>query len=256
MFNTGEVNAQDVNNYSVSREGIGRAAEIPDLIAGLYHFIYQSIIPTLDTDRRKAAAILCLPLNAKHLITGINSLYRLYASQMFREARSAAESTAIANMILHDVKAYAIFANDKSDAEAARAKARKVFVPRNLFGKVNPYLLKLQDHYTFASQRAHTNRMSSMRHIVTQPMADESVFSLIEIMPQNANIEVKAYVHWTCLVHMDILDTIATFVFPEFDANQSEFQQQQKAIDTLMDELRAHVQRLEWKRRDESLEDQ
>jgi len=50
--------------------------------------------------------------------------------------------------------------------------------------------------------------MSSMRHIMTQPMADESVFSLIEIMPQNADIEVKTYVHWTCLVHMDILDTV------------------------------------------------
>jgi hypothetical protein len=73
MFNTAEVNAQDVNNYSVSREGIGRAAEIPDLIAGLYHFVYQSIIPTLDTDRRKAAAFLCLPLNAKHLIIGIKA---------------------------------------------------------------------------------------------------------------------------------------------------------------------------------------
>jgi hypothetical protein len=253
MFSTAEVNAQDVNNYSVSREGIGRAAEIPDLIAGLYHFMYQSLIPTLDTDRCKIAALLCLPLNAKHLITGINSLYRLYASQMFREARSATESTAMANMILHDPKAYAVFASDKSVAEAARSEARKLFVPRNLFGKVNPYLLKLQDHYNFASERAHTNRMSSMRHILMQPMADESTFSLIEIMPKDANIELKAYVHWSCLVHMDILDTVATFIFPEFDAKQSEFQEKQKAIDSLMDALSAHVQRLEWKRRDEYL---
>jgi hypothetical protein len=171
---------------------------------------------------------------------------------MFREARSAAESTAIANMILHDAKAYAIFVNDKSDAQSARAEARKLFVPKNLFGKVNPYLSKLQDHYNFASQRAHTNRMSSMRHIMMQPMADETVFSLIEIIPQNANVEVKAYVYWTCLVHMDILDTVATFVFPEIDAKQSEFQEQQKAIAALMDELRAHVQRLEWRRRNES----
>ncbi len=252
MFSTAEVNAQDVNNYSVSREGIGRAAEIPDLIAGLYHLIYQSLIPTLDTDRRKTAAILCLPLNAKHLITGINSLYRLYASQTFREARSATESTAMANMILHDAKAYPVFAND-TGAEAARSEARKLFVPRNLFGKVKPYLLELRDHYNFASQRAHTNRTSSMRHIMTQAMADESTFSLIEIMPQDANIELKAYVHWTCLVHMDILDTVATFLFPEFDAKQNEFQEKQKLIDTLMEALRAHVQRLEWKRRDNLL---
>jgi hypothetical protein len=52
---------------------------------------------------------------------------------------------------------------------------------------------------------------------------------------------------------MDILDTVVAFVFPEFDAKQSEFQEKQKAIDALMDSLRAHVQRLEWKRKDESL---
>jgi len=127
MFNTAEAGAQDVNNYSVPREGIGRAVEIPDLIAGLYHFIYQNLIPTLDTDRRKAAAILCLPLNAKHLITGINSLYRLYASQTFREVRSAVEAAAMANMIIHDAKAYAAFANDRSGAEAARAEAGNYF---------------------------------------------------------------------------------------------------------------------------------
>lgn len=255
MFKTAEANAQDVNNYSVSRDGIGRAAEIPDMIAELYYLIYQSLIPTLNTDERKTAAILCLTLNAKHLIVGINSLYRLYVSQMFREVRSAVETTAMAHMILSDPNAYSVFAKDRSGDKAARTESRRLFVPANLFGKVNPYLLKLKDYYGFASERAHTNRMSSMRHVMTHPMAIESVFSLIEIMPKDANVQLKGCVYWTCLVHMDIIDTVMKFIFPEFDTTETQFQAKQKAIDSLMDALREHVQRLEWKRDDDEAED-
>jgi hypothetical protein len=248
MFKTAEANAQDINNYDVSREGVGRGAEIPDLIAHLYHLVYQGIAPTLDTDQRKAAAILCLTLNAKHLILGINSLYRLYVSQMFREARSASESTAIAKMILQDAKAYAAFARDRSSNETARRRARNTFTARNIFAGVNPNLLRLQDHYNAASQRAHTNVMSSMRHVLTMPSGDESAFSLAEIMPQEANIQIKSYLRWSCLVHMDIIDTVTAFIFPEFDTNQSEFQTIQQSIDELMDALAAHIQRLQWNR--------
>jgi hypothetical protein len=253
MFNTAEANAGDTNNYDVSREGVGKAADLPDKIAQLYHLVYEGIVPTLDTDQRKAAAILCLTLNAKHLILGINSLYRLYASQMFREARSASESTAIAKMILHDASAYAVFAKDRANDEKARRRVRNLFKATNIFAGVNPYLLKLQDHYNAASQRAHTNRMSLMRHVMTMPSGDESAFSLIEIMPQEANLTIKSYLRWTCRVHMDIIETVTAFIFPEFDANRPEFKAIQQSIDGVMDALAAHIQRLEWNRQQTNL---
>ncbi|HWF45932.1 MAG TPA: hypothetical protein VG168_02915 [Bryobacteraceae bacterium] len=249
MFNTAEANQQDTNNYDVSRSGIGKAAEIPDRIASLYHLVYQRVLPTLGTHQREVSAMLSLTLNAKHLILGINSLYRLYSSQMFREARSACESTGIAHLILKDSKACDAFTKDRINDDQARRRARNQFKPEKIFAGVNPYLLRLQQRYAEASVRAHTNFMSSMKHVHTAPMDEQSNFSMIEINPERADETIKTYLHWSCLVHMEIIDAVTMAIFPEFDSNAPEFQSERNAIDQIMDQLQEHVARLSWARK-------
>jgi hypothetical protein len=92
MFDsTAAVNQHDLNNYEVSRRLLGSAAQLPDDIIRLYQVIYKALLPELKTDPQQIAAVFCVHQNVKHLTTGINSLYRLYVSQMFREIRSAVE---------------------------------------------------------------------------------------------------------------------------------------------------------------------
>jgi hypothetical protein len=219
------VHESDSSNYEITKRGLGKSCQIPENIVRLYDLVNSCIGPKLSTVRDRVSLTLAAPQNMKHLVVGTNSLYCLYASQMYREVRSAVEATGIAWLIHNDPAKYEIFVNDRGLDTATRKAAKEAFKAWMIFPDTQPSLIILRKHYDEASMKAHTTFRGFMSHLSLPPGDAVSQFSMYDVKPATAHQTLPGNLSWMCQAHLDIIETVVKVIFPdEFDLSYPGFQ--------------------------------
>src|SRR6185312_16168253 len=172
---TNQLHADDVTNYALIRNMLGVTAELPDGVIALYEAMHQAVLPHLQTNQQQFAAALIVGQCMKHLTVGANNLFCGYSGPMFRETRAAVEAAAVARRIYHNQAAFKAFIDDREHNDEARKTARKHTRHAILFPVDGHEILRqLEEHYDYASMRAHTNVMGFVSQMTTDIRGETS----------------------------------------------------------------------------------
>ncbi|HXR75795.1 MAG TPA: hypothetical protein VN737_07465 [Bryobacteraceae bacterium] len=221
---TGQLHADDITNYALIRKMLGVTAELPDGIIALYEAMHHAVLPHLQTNQQQFAAALIVGQCMKHLTVGANNLFCGYSGPMFRETRAAVEAAAIACRVYHNHAAFKVFIDDREHNAKARKAARDQTGTKLLFPLAgHPMLKQLQEHYDYASMRAHTNVMGFVSQMTTDIPGETSRIGMQDFTADKLQSNLPLTVLWLCFCHIDILATAKLVIFTGLSADFSAF---------------------------------
>jgi len=195
------LNDADTHNIEVSFTVLGQMADLPDQIDALYGALNEALKPLMNTEAAQCAGLLYASART-HLATGAIALYRLHASQMSRETRSAVEAAGIARLIQSDKESFEIFLADWDDEQARRA-AKNRFTSARLFPKTEADMAPLGEFYAANSDLSHTNRFTLFEHVSLEEDSGNARFSTQDIKHDPG--ELKKRLSWMCMAHLGVI---------------------------------------------------